>query len=135
MYKVISFEEHRDRRGALVALESTREVPFEIKRVYFIYDTDPNYERGFHAHFNLKQLLICVSGSVDIHVSEGPEQRDVINLNEPSKGLLIEGVVWREMKNWKPGTVLLVFASEFYNREDYIFDFEEFISLAKKLNT
>lgn len=132
--KLIRFNEHKDQRGSLIALENGRDIPFDVKRVYYIFDTSPNYERGFHAHLELKQLLICVSGSLEVEVCKGTNDQETFLLDSPSKGLLIEGLVWRVMKNFTPGAVLMVLASEFYNKDDYIFDFDKFIALTQNNN-
>lgn len=130
--RLIRFEDHTDERGSLVALEENRDIPFEVKRVYYIFKTDPILERGFHAHYKLKQLLICVSGSVEIDVVEGKGVERKYKLDDPTVGLYIEGVVWRVMRNFSKGSVLLVLASEYYDRKDYIFEYNDFLKIADK---
>lgn len=130
--RLIHFDDHTDERGSLVALEENREIPFEVKRVYYIFKTDPDLERGFHAHYKLKQLLICVSGSVEIDVVEGKGVERKYTLDDPAVGLYIEGVVWRVMRNFSKGSVLLVLASEYYDRKDYIFEYSDFLKIADK---
>lgn len=123
--KPVQFAVHGDSRGSLIALECEKEVPFSVHRIYYIYGTQPGTPRGFHAHRNLKQLLIAVSGAVSIHCEfDGVKQEFLLDL--PSKGLLIEGFVWREMHDFSEGAVLLVLASEYYSEDDYIRDYEEF---------
>ncbi len=118
-------------KGYLVALESNTEgVPFEIKRVYYIFDTTPGTVRGHHAHKKLKQLLIPLSGSCTIVCDDGDVRREYV-LDWPDKGLCIEGMVWREMKNFSKGSALLVLASEKYDESDYIRDYEVFIKELK----
>ena len=115
-----------DERGSLIALEAlSKQVPFEIKRVYYIFGTKPNVIRGKHAHYKLKQLLICVSGSVDILIDDG-KNKDTIRLDSPDKGLYIDGFIWREMKNFTKDAVLIVLASDHYKEEDYIRDYKVF---------
>ena len=115
-----------DERGSLIALESlSKKVPFDIKRVYYIFGTKPGVVRGKHAHYKLKQLLICVSGSVDILLDDG-KNKDTIRLDSPDKGLYIDVFIWREMHNFSQDAVLLVLASEHYKEEDYIRDYERF---------
>ena len=115
-----------DERGSLIALESlSKKVPFDIKRVYYIFGTKPGVVRGKHAHYKLKQLLICVSGSVDILLDDG-KNKDTIRLDSPDKGLYINDFIWREMQNFSQDAVLLVLASEHYKEEDYIRDYERF---------
>ena len=124
--KKISFQEHGDERGMLVALEVTKEVPFDIKRVYYIYDTLSDVRRGFHSHKNLKQILICVHGSCKIHLDNGSETAEVL-LDKPHEGLFIEHNIWREMYDFSEGAVLLVLASEYYDETDYIRDYQKFL--------
>ena len=110
-----------DERGKLIPLEALSEqVPFEIKRTYFIFDTTPGTVRGKHAHRALRQVLVCVSGACTI-VCELPDgTRSEHRLDWPTKGLLVEGCVWREMKDFSKDAVLLVLASEHYDPTDYI---------------
>lgn len=124
--ELFHFTVHGDERGSLIALEGSRDVPFEIKRIYYIYDNKCNTPRGFHAHHNLKQLIIAVSGSVTI-ICEFKGQYHKFILNSPNIGLLIEGLVWREMHDFSEDAVLLVIASEYYSEEDYIRDYNEFL--------
>ena len=114
-----------DDRGSLIAVESLKEVPFEIKRIYYIFGTKTDVARGFHAHKKLKQLLICVSGSVNIKC-EYQDKIETHSLNSPSQGLYMEGLVWREMFDFSPDAVLLVLASDFYNESDYIRSYDDF---------
>lgn len=117
----LEFDVKGDERGKLIPLEALSEqIPFEIKRTYFIFDTTPGTVRGKHAHRALKQVLICVSGACTI-VCETPNgARSEHRLDWPTKGLLIEGCVWREMKDFSKDAVLLVLASEHYDPTDYI---------------
>lgn len=123
----VKFPMYGDERGQLIALEGASEmVPFEVKRVYYIFDTTPETVRGNHAHKELKQVLICVSGACTI-VCESPDgTRTEHLLNWPDKGLLIEGLVWRQMKNFSKDAVLMVLASEHYTESDYIRDYADF---------
>jgi len=124
--RMLSFPIKGDNRGGLIALEAMSAwVPFEIKRCYYIFDTTPGTIRGLHAHRELKQVLICVSGSCTI-VCDNGEVRSEFHLDWPDKGILIEGLVWREMKNFSKGAVLLVLASEHYDEADYIRDYALF---------
>ena len=121
-----NFQSHGDDRGQLIALESFKEIPFEIKRVYYIYDTKDKVRRGFHAHKNLEQILICVSGSCKLHLDNGQDTEEVL-LDTPEKGLYISSGIWREMYDFSPDAVLLVLASEHYAESDYIRNYNEFI--------
>jgi len=123
--KLYQFPPHGDDRGQLIAIEEGRDLPFDIKRVYYIYDTLPGVRRGFHAHRCLEQILICVSGSCKIHLDNGTETAEVL-LDKPWEGLYIANNMWREMYDFTPGAVLLVLASEFYDEKDYIRNYEDF---------
>lgn len=122
----IQFPPLGDARGSLVALEGEKTVPFAIKRVYYIFGTEPGVARGFHAHRNLKQVAVCVTGSCRMILDDGITREDVI-LGSPTEGLLIEGLVWREMHDFSEDCVLLVLASEHYDENDYIRDYDEFL--------
>jgi len=129
--KTVEFEEHGDYRGTLIALEQMKNVPFEIKRVYYMYNTVPGVRRGFHAHKQLKQILICVKGSCKILLDDGKEKVEV-SLDEPNKGLIIESHLWREMFDFSEDAVLMVLASELYDEADYIRNYDEFIKYVKE---
>lgn len=118
-----------DVRGQLIAIEGlSLQLPFEVKRVYYIFDTTPGTVRGMHAHKKLKQLLVCVSGSCVIKCDRGNGSNPLeYVLDWPDQGLLIEGMVWREMYNFSKGAVLLVLASEHYDTQDYIRDYDQFL--------
>lgn len=125
-YKIIDFTVKSDCRGSLIALENLKELPFEIKRIYYIYDTKPDFPRGAHAHKNLEQVLIAIDGSCEVLLNDGKNQASVI-LNRPDKGLYIGKNMWRDMKNFSYGAKLLVLASDFYDEKEYIRDYEEFL--------
>ena len=128
--KTLTFSTIGDNRGSLIALETLIDIPFDIKRVYYIFDTLSDVSRGFHAHRNLKQVLICVKGSCRILLDDGKRKENVI-LNSPQTGLLIEDLVWREMHDFSEDCVLLVLASEYYDETDYIRDYNEFKKVLK----
>lgn len=125
-----AFQQHGDERGQLVALEEERDIPFEIKRVYYMYDTRDGVRRGFHAHKSLEQILICIHGSCKILMDNG-EEKKVVSLEKPYEGLYINNNIWREMFDFSPDAVLMVLASDYYNEEDYIRDYEEFLTFIK----
>lgn len=125
------FQQHGDERGRLVALEELKDIPFEIKRVYYMYDTKEGVHRGFHAHKNLEQILICIHGSCDVLLDNGMEKK-VISLERPYEGLYVPNNMWREMYNFSSDAVLMVLASEYYNEEDYIRDYDKFLEMLKK---
>lgn len=124
--KKYMFQSHGDDRGQLVALEEYKDIPFEIKRVYYIYDTKQGVRRGFHAHKDLEQILICVHGSCKILLDNGREKENVL-LDKPYEGLYIANDMWREMYDFSPDAVLLVLASQLYDEADYIRDYDEFL--------
>ena len=124
--KILTFPIIGDSRGSLIALETFQNIPFDIKRVYYIFDTLSDVSRGFHAHQNLKQVLICVKGSCRILLDDG-NSKDNIILDSPQTGLLIESLVWREMHDFSEDCVLLVLASEYYDEADYIRDYDNFL--------
>lgn len=120
-----------DERGSLVAIEANRHIPFEVKRVYYIFGTQPGVSRGFHAHKNLQQLAVCVTGKCRMVLDDGINKESVW-LDSPTKGLLIGNNVWREMHEFSDDCVLLVLASEHYDESDYIRDYSEFCSVVNK---
>lgn len=122
----IDFQEHGDWRGQLVALEENKNIPFSVKRVYFMYDTKEGVVRGKHAHRKLHQILFCVAGACTIKMDDGKETTEV-RLTQPSRGLLIGPGIWREMYDFTPGAVLMVLASEYYDENDYIRNYEQFL--------
>ena len=128
--KMYNFTPHGDDRGQLVAIEQLKDLPFEIRRVYYIYDTLEGVRRGFHAHLNLEQILVCVKGSCKIHLDDGSDTAEVL-LDSPSKGLYIANNMWREMYDFSPDAVLLVLASEYYDEADYIRDYDRFLEFVK----
>lgn len=123
---LLDFTEHGDSRGQLIALENNKDIPFAIKRVYYIYDTGTNVRRGYHAHKKLEQVLICVHGSCHIHLDDGYEMAELI-LDTPTQGLYLHNRIWREMYDFSEGAVLLVLASEKYDENDYIRDYQKFV--------
>jgi UDP-2-acetamido-3-amino-2,3-dideoxy-glucuronate N-acetyltransferase len=127
----LEFNEIGDERGYLVSLEANRNIPFEIKRVYYIFDTKPGVSRGFHAHKNLQQVLVCVKGTCTVLLDDGKAKINY-HLDMANKGLFVDGVVWREMHDFSEDCVLMVLASDFYDEEDYIRDYQTFLTLANK---
>ena len=115
---------HED-RGKIAVIEKNT-LPFSIKRVYYLYDVPSDAVRGGHAHIELQQCLIALSGSFDVVLNDGSRSKTV-NLNKPNKGLLIPNGIWRELDNFSAGAVCLVMASLVYNEDDYIRDYNDFI--------
>lgn len=128
--KKFHFPPHGDDRGQLIAIEAGKDLPFDVKRVYYIYDTLPGVRRGFHAHYDLEQILICVSGSCKIHLDNGYDTAEVL-LDKPHEGLYISNNMWREMYDFSEGAVLLVLASRFYDEADYIRNYDQFIDMIR----
>lgn len=123
----INFASLGDERGSLVALESGKTVPFEIKRVYYIFGTQPGVARGFHAHRKLRQVAVCVTGKCRMVLDDG-KMREEAWLDSPNKGLVINEMVWREMHEFSSDCVLLVLASEHYDETDYIRLYSNFVA-------
>jgi len=126
LIKTINFKPLGDARGSLIALEGGKNISFDIKRVYSIFDTKDGVSRGFHAHRNLKQIAICVTGSCRFVLDDGAQKEEVI-MDDASKGLLIENLIWREIHDISSDCVLLVLASEYYDEDDYIRHYFQFI--------
>ena len=126
LIKTINFKPLGDERGSLVALEGNKSVPFDIKRVYYIFGTKEGVSRGFHAHRNLKQVAVCVTGSCRFVLDNGKQREEVV-LDKSTIGLLINDLTWREMYDFSPDCVLMVLASEHYDESDYIRDYQEFL--------
>jgi dTDP-4-dehydrorhamnose 3,5-epimerase-like enzyme len=130
LIKLIDFPSLGDERGSLVALESHQSIPFDIKRVYCIFGTQQGVSRGFHAHQQLKQVAVCVTGRCRMVLDNGIHREDVC-LDSPTKGILIEDMIWREMHEFSENCVLLVLASEHYDEADYIRSYDDFIGMIK----
>jgi len=116
-----------DDRGLLIAIEGCKGVPFDIKRVYYIYNTASGVARGFHAHKELKQVAVCVSGSCRFILDNGVEKESVI-LEDPSRGLFIDSLIWHEMHDFSDDCVLVLLASDYYDEADYLRDYEGFLN-------
>ena len=129
--KKYSFQQHGDANGMLVAVEQQKDIHFEIRRVYYIYATLPDVRRGFHAHKTLEQVLICVHGSCKILLDDGTE-KEIVVLDKPCEGLYVPKGIWHEMYDFSPDTVLLVLASDLYNEDDYIRDYDDFPAFVKE---
>ncbi|KTS25996.1 MULTISPECIES: sugar 3,4-ketoisomerase [Pantoea] len=129
--ELLPLQIHGDERGSLVSLERDTNIPFEIRRVYYIFNTKKGVTRGYHAHKELKQVAIALKGSCEFLLDDGKE-RVKIFLNNPSQGLLIDSCIWREMSNFSEDCVLLILASHEYDESDYIRDYNYFIDVMKK---
>lgn len=126
-----AFQQHGDDRGMLIALEEFKDIPFEIKRVYYMYDTKEGVHRGFHAHKCLEQILVCIHGSCKVLLDNG-EEKKIVSLEHPYEGLYVPNNMWREMYDFSSDAVLLVLASEPYKEEDYIRDYSAFLKFVGK---
>ena len=130
-WKIITFDKVTDKRGSLVFIEQLKDIPFDIKRVYYIYDLDPRTVRGDHAHRELEQVMIAVHGRFTLELFDGV-RREIFVLDDPSKGVYIPKLVWCRFYDFDPETVILVLASDYYKPEDYIRDFDEFMKIVRK---
>lgn len=131
LIRIVDLPSLGDDRGSLVAIEANKHIPFEVKRVYYIFGTQPGVSRGFHAHKNLQQLAVCVTGRCRMLLDDGITKESVW-LDSPTKGLLIGNNLWREMHEFSDDCVLLVLASEHYDESDYIRDYSEFCFAVNK---
>lgn len=129
--KIIDLPKVADARGNLTFIEENKHIPFEIKRVYYLYDVPGGESRGGHAHKQLQQFIIAASGSFDVILDDGFEKKR-FHLNRSYYGLYVCPMVWRELENFSSGSVCLVLASELYKADDYIYDYEAFRKLARK---
>lgn len=128
LIKLIDFKLLGDNRGHLTVLEANKNIPFDIKRVYYLTDTQPGVPRGFHAHKELEQIAVCVSGKCRMLLNDG-QCKEETWLDSPSKAIRIEKMVWHEMHDFSADCVLLVLASEHYDEADYIRSYTDFIEL------
>lgn len=131
--KVINFKINGDNRGSLISIENNNNVPFDIKRVYYIFDTKNDVRRGFHAHKDLKQLVVCLKGSCRFLLDNG-NIKEIIKLNNLNEGLLLEGLIWREMYDFTDDCILMVLADRYYDENDYIREYSEFLEEVKHVN-
>jgi len=124
--KIDKFKVLGDNRGQLVALEENKEIPFDIKRVFYIYGTQPNTPRGNHSHYKTKQFLIAVNGSCKVTLDDG-KTKETFDLNKPNLGLFQDALIWGTMHDFSSDCVLVVLASEHYDESDYIRDYDMFL--------
>ncbi len=125
MYKIINFPIKGNYEGNLVPIEGEIDIPFAIKRIYYIWGTSFNAVRGKHAHKNLEQIIICISGNCDFILDDG-NKKEKIHLSNPNQGLYIKHNIWREFTNFSKDCIILVLASEHYNELDYIRNYNQF---------
>lgn len=129
--KMIDLPKILDHRGNLTFLEAGRHVPFEMKRVYYLYDVPGGAKRGGHAHKDLKQFIIAVMGSFDVVLDDGHEKKR-FHLNRSYYGLYIPKMIWRELDNFSSGSVCLSLVSEYYDEDDYIREYDEFKKVCQR---
>ncbi|MEM3485215.1 MAG: FdtA/QdtA family cupin domain-containing protein [Candidatus Bathyarchaeia archaeon] len=129
--RLVKFPKIKDHRGNLTFIESAKHIPFEIKRIYYLYDVPAAEVRGGHAHKELEQIIIALSGSFDVILDNGVEKA-AVTLNRPWEGLYIPRLVWRELENFSSGAVCLVLASQFYDENDYYRNYDQFLSAVSK---
>lgn len=122
---LVKLSKKGDERGALVVVEQYKDIPIEIKRVYYMFDTLSGVRRGFHAHKKLTQIAITVKGSCKFLLDDGDRVEHVL-LDSPTAGLIIEPMVWHEMYDYSDDCVLMVLADDYYNEDDYIRDYNQF---------
>ncbi len=125
---IIEMDKHHDEKGNITVVENNIEVPFDVKRVYYLYDVPAGELRGGHAHKELRQLIIAASGSFCVILDDGKNKKTVM-LNRPFQGLLIVSGIWRELNDFSSGAVCLVLASNNYNEEDYIREYSDFLKI------
>lgn len=124
---------HSDRKGNISVVENQYTVPFDVKRIYYLYDIPGGESRGAHAHKELSQLLIAASGSFRVTLDDGNVKRSFV-LNRPYQGLYIKPGIWRDLDDFSSGAVCMVLASEIYQKEDYIRDYKDFLSYRQIIN-
>ncbi len=130
-YKILEFSEYGDERGSLVIAEGNMDVPFEIKRVFYMYGSDPDVIRGQHANKESEFVLINVSGSSKVKIDNGRENV-IVELNKPRMGLYLSTMIWKDMYDFSPDSVLLVLASTHYDGSEYIRDYNEYLKIINK---
>lgn len=122
---------HSDNKGNITVVENSKTIPFDVKRTYYLYDVPGGGSRGAHAHKELQQMIVAASGSFDVTLDDGNVKR-TFTLNRPYQGLLIVPGIWRDLNNFSAGSVCLVLASEKYDENDYIRDYESFLKWKNK---
>lgn len=126
--ELIPLQVHGDSRGSLIALEDHKNVPFDIRRIYYVFGTLSGVSRGFHAHKALRQMVIPVRGSCQFLLDDGVN-RVTVELNDPTSGLMVEKMIWHEMHNFSDDCVLVVLADAHYDESDYIRNYDDFRKL------
>ncbi len=130
--RMLEFSEFGDERGRMVVVEGINDIPFEIKRIFYIYGTDKDVIRGQHANRNSEFVLINVSGKSKVLVKDGKGNEAVFSLNRPHTGIYLPNMVWKEMYDFSEDSVLLVLASEKYDASEYISDYDDYVKEVNK---
>lgn len=126
MYRIIQMKQFGDERGRLTAIENQKDIPFDIKRIFYIYDVEEGQSRGNHANRNSQFVLICIAGTCKIEIDMG-EKKDIVLLDTPTKGLYLNRNIWKKMYDFSKGAVLLVLSDSEYMESDYIYDYEDYL--------
>lgn len=132
LIEIKKLKQFDDSRGSLVFLEELNDINFQIKRVYYLFNLNCNEPRGFHAHYQTEQFAICIAGSCEILLDDG-QKRQTVKLDKSNMGLYIHKMIWHEMYNFSGDCVLLVLASQKYNEQDYIRNYDDFVKEVNKL--
>lgn len=132
--EMLEFKQHGDERGHLVVVEAQKDIPFDIKRIFYIYGSDSDVVRGQHANKKSEFVLINVAGKSKVRVDDGKGNEAVFSLNRPHTGIYLPKMVWKDMYDFSEDSVLLCLASEHYDAEEYIRDFDEFVSYVKEID-
>lgn len=130
--KMLEFSQKGDARGHLVVMEGMRDIPFDIKRIFYIYGSDASVVRGQHANRNSEFVLINIVGTSKVNVKDGKGNEAIFVLNRPHTGIYLPAMVWKEMYDFSADSVLLCLASEYYDPEEYIRNYEDFIKIVNK---
>lgn len=128
--ELLELPSHGDKRGQLVVVEGNKDIPFDIKRIFYIYGSDPDVVRGQHANKRTEFVLINVAGKSKVRVKDGKGNEAVFSLNRPHTGIYLPSMVWKDMYDFSEDSVLLCLASEHYDAEEYIRDYDKFVELS-----
>ena len=134
LVRMLDFPEHGDQRGQLVIAEGEKDIPFAIQRIFYIYGSDADVVRGQHANRNSEFVLINVAGSSKVKVMDGKGNEIIYVLNRPRTGIYLPSMVWKEMYDFSPDSVLLCLASTHYDGKEYIRDYDEFVKVVNEMN-
>lgn len=129
-YRIIEFPLINDFRGNLVFMENNKDIPFDIQRIFYVFDVPPDVRRGGHAHKTVQEVIIPLAGSIDISVDDGITKK-IFHLNKPSQGLYVSSMIWRELYNYSPGSILLALASTPFDPSDYYKNYQEFLGVLR----